>query len=220
MSNINNTMNTEMEENLTFEEQLKEAEIETQVARDQEIKELTLRQFDEDKKFNIREIVTWPNPILKQESKAVTMEEIQTPEFEQLLIDMFATLKAEQGIALAAIQVNVPKRVAVFEFTPGNRMLMINPEIISKSDQLFELQEGCISVPGVFEKNKRPASCVVRYQELLGNTVEKEFTGVFAFAVQHEIDHMNGKVFVDNFSTFKRLRFKNKVKKFLKQYNQ
>ena len=152
---------------------------------------------------------------------------------KKLLKDMEATMHAEDGIGLAAPQIGVSKQLIVMnvpanisvsgelieDLDPGPSLFfLINPEIISKSDDFATCQEGCLSVPKQYADVIRPSSVVVRYLNEDGKSIEREFKNLQSACVQHEIDHLNGKLFVDYLSTLKRdmlIRKANKVAQML-----
>jgi peptide deformylase len=162
----------------------------------------------------LREILTVPHPVLKQASQRVDMVD---DEIRVLLDDMLETMYAAPGIGLAAIQVGVPKRVIVMDLSredePKAPRHFINPEILWRSEELFVYEEGCLSVPEVFDDVERPARVRLRYLDSQGQTVEEEAEGLFAVCIQHEMDHLDGVLFIDHLSRLKRQRAVAKVKK-------
>lgn len=163
----------------------------------------------------IRPIITLPDPRLRLVSEPVTTLDA---ELQQLLDDMLETMYDAPGVGLAAIQVAVAKRIIVADATrgddPKNPMFFINPEIVWASEELSVYQEGCLSVPEYFEDVERPARVRVRYLDRTGETRELEADGLMATVLQHEIDHLEGGLFIDHLSRLKRERV---VKKFQKQ---
>ena len=155
----------------------------------------------------IREIITVPNPLLKTISEPVT---IIDDEILLLIDDMFETMYAAPGIGLAAIQVGVPKRILVIDISRDdearNPLFFINPEIIDPTDTLNSYEEGCLSVPGVWEEIERPNECTVNYLDKNGDEKSIRCQGMLATVIQHEMDHLNGVVFVDHLSKLKRDR--------------
>jgi len=157
------------------------------------------------------QVVVWPDERLAQPSAVV---EDFDDDLKQLVIDMFYTMRYSAGIGLAAPQVGVNKRVIVLMLEQP--VILINPVIITQAgEQVFE--EGCLSVPGYFAKVKRAEQIRIGYQDVNGEPQELSASGFSAVVIQHEIDHINGKVFVDHLSGFKRTRAKLKVKKTLRQ---
>jgi len=165
-----------------------------------------------------REIITLPDKRLRLVSKPV--EKI-TAELRKLTEDMFETMYDAPGIGLAAIQVAVPHRLITMDLSkkdePAKPRVLINPEILWSSDEKASYEEGCLSIPEYYEEVERPASVRFRYMDLDGKTHEEEATGLFATCVQHEIDHLNGKLFIDYLSKLKRDRVTKKFAKAAKQ---
>ena len=152
-------------------------------------------------------IVIAPDPRLK--TKSLPIEPIDDS-IRGLAADMFDTMYHEKGIGLAAVQVGVLKRLLVADVTwrdddgPGKQYALINPEILETSEEPHHYKEGCLSFPDQFADVERPASVRVRYLGLDGKQYEEIFEGLLAICVQHEIDHLNGIVFVDHISPVKR----------------
>jgi peptide deformylase len=158
----------------------------------------------------IRQIVEVPDPRLRQISSPV--EEV-TDEIRELVSDMFETMYAAPGIGLAAIQVGVPKRVLVIDLQePAEEdgepvrdpHVFINPEILEHSDQDVPYTEGCLSVPDQFAEVDRPDRIRARWLDLDGKVREEEIEGLLATCLQHEMDHLNGVLFIDHLSRLKR----------------
>lgn len=169
--------------------------------------------------MSILPLVIAPDPRLKTKSSPI--EKIDD-EIKQLAHDMFETMYYERGIGLAAVQVGVLKRMLVADVEwreeggPGEQHVLINPEIIPHEAPPHVYKEGCLSFPDQFVDVTRPESVRVRYQDLSGAVVEKDFDGLLATCVQHEIDHLNGVVLTDYASPVKRdmiLRKLTKLKK-------
>jgi peptide deformylase len=151
-----------------------------------------------------------PDPVLRQISSPV--EEI-TPELQTLIDDMFETMYAAPGIGLAAIQVGVPKRLLVIdlqepEVEDGEPVrdprVFINPEILEASETTVPYQEGCLSVPDMYAEVMRPDRVRARWQTRDGKAHEEWIDGLLAVCLQHEIDHLNGVLFIDHLSRLKR----------------
>ncbi len=167
----------------------------------------------------IRDILTVPDPRLKQVSKPV--EGGVTDDVRRLMDDMLETMYAAPGIGLAAIQVGVPLRVIVMDLAreeedPQPRFF-VNPEILETIDETLPYEEGCLSVPDVFDEVERPARCRLRYLNYDGETVEEWADGLYAVCIQHEMDHLEGTLFIDYLSRLKRQRAVEKVKKARRQ---
>ena len=166
----------------------------------------------------IREIIILPDKKLRLVSKPV---EKVTTEVRKLADDMFETMYDAPGIGLAAIQVAQPLRLITMDLAKKNEdgettprpRVFINPEILSSSEELSVYEEGCLSIPEYYEEIERPAKVRVRFMDLDGKVHEEDAEGLFATCIQHEIDHLNGVLFVDYLSKLKRDRV---LKKFTK----
>lgn len=157
------------------------------------------------------EILHFPDPRLRTLAQPVqTVDAAIT----QLVEDMFETMYAAPGIGLAATQVNVHKRVLVLDISEekDQPLCFINPELIEKSGE-EEMEEGCLSVPGYYEKVRRAEQIRVRALDRQGEPFELEVDGLLAVCIQHEIDHLDGKLFVDYLSELKRQRIRKKLEK-------
>ena len=166
----------------------------------------------------IRDIIILPDKQLRLVSKKI---EKVTPEIRQLADDMFETMYAAPGIGLAAIQVAQPLRLITMdlamkyeegEVNPQPRVF-INPEIVSSSEETSIYEEGCLSIPEYYEEVERPAKVRVRFSDLQGKVHEEDAEGLFATCIQHEIDHLNGVLFIDYLSKLKRDRVQKKFSK-------
>lgn len=157
-------------------------------------------------------ILRYPDPRLKTVATPVTQFDDQ---LEKLVKNMAETMYHAPGVGLAATQVNVHKRVIVIDVSDDNSQLVafINPEIVSTSAESKPYEEGCLSVPGVYEKVERPATVRVKAQNLKGDWFEIECSDLLAVCIQHEMDHLNGKVFVEYLSQLKQTRIKGKMRK-------
>jgi len=164
--------------------------------------------------MSLREILVVPDPILKQVSKPV---ETVDDDLRALMDDMLETMYAAPGIGLAAIQVGVPKRVIVMDLAregePPAPRYFINPEILWASEETLPYEEGCLSVPEIFDEVERPSNVKLRYLDYNGKTVEEDAEGLFAVCIQHEMDHLEGVLFIDYLSRLKREQAVKKVKK-------
>jgi peptide deformylase len=162
----------------------------------------------------IRRILTVPDPVLKQRSQPV---EAVDDGVRALMDDMLETMYAAPGIGLAAIQIGVPKRVIVMDLAregeePQPRYF-VNPEIVEANDELLPYEEGCLSVPDIYDEVERPSRVRIRYLNYRGEPVEEVAEGLYAVCIQHELDHLNGVLFIDHLSRLKRQRAIQKVKK-------
>jgi peptide deformylase len=165
------------------------------------------------------EILKYPNPNLKKKSQPVGKIDQR---LRQLVRDMAETMYSAPGVGLAAPQVGFPLRLVLIDVTPANQpknlMVLINPEIVaSEGECLWE--EGCLSVPDFAEEVKRKKKVVVRCQNLEGETVEIEGEDLLAVALQHEIDHLDGILFIDHLSPLKRDLYKRRLQKEKKEGN-
>ena len=161
-----------------------------------------------------RPILKIPDPLLKTVSTPV---ETVDDGVRALLDDMLETMYAAPGIGLAAIQIGERKRLVTIDLArddaPKDPHFFVNPEIVWQSEDLSEYEEGCLSIPEVFEPVTRPAECKVRYLDRDGAEQEIHCDGLLATCIQHEIDHLNGVLFIDHISRLKRERV---IKKFTK----
>lgn len=159
----------------------------------------------------ILDILHFPDERLRQVCSPV---EVFDDRLQILIDDMFETMYAAPGIGLAAIQVNVHKRVLVADVSEdrSGAICLINPEIL-RSEGQEEMDEGCLSVPGFYETVRRAERIRVKALDRKGEPVELETDGLLAVCIQHEIDHLNGKLFVDYISPLKRGRIRKKLEK-------
>ena len=157
------------------------------------------------------EILEFPDPRLR--TRAQPVEQFDAA-LGQLIDDMFATMYAAPGIGLAATQVNVHRRLIVIDTseTHDQPLVFINPEILSR-DGVEVTEEGCLSVPQIFEEVQRAAKVRVRAQDRHGKHFERDLDGLLAVCLQHEMDHLEGKLFVDYLSDLKRERIRKKLDK-------
>ena len=162
----------------------------------------------------LREILIVPDPRLKQVSAPV---ERVDDELRALMDDMLETMYAAPGIGLAAIQVGVPQRVIVMDLAkqdePKAPRYFVNPEILWASEETAPYEEGCLSVPEIYDEVERPAQVKIRYLNYQGEAVEEDAEGLFAVCIQHEMDHLDGVLFIDHLSRLKREQAVKKVKK-------
>lgn len=162
----------------------------------------------------IRQILTAPDPRLREVSKPVSQVD---DDLRELMDDMLETMYDAPGIGLAAIQVGVPVRVIVMDLAgegeePAPRYF-VNPEILDPSDDLAVYEEGCLSVPEFFDEVERPAQCRVKYLDYDGKEQTLDTDGLLATCIQHEMDHLEGVLFIDHLSRLKRERVLKKLKK-------
>jgi peptide deformylase len=161
----------------------------------------------------VLEILKYPHPTLKKRSKEVDRID---EGIKRLIRDMAETMYGANGIGLAACQIGVPQRVIVLDVSPidpqKSFFAMINPEIISQEGEI-DHEEGCLSVPDCFDKVKRKEKICVRGISPEGKEIEVAGEGILAFAVQHEIDHLNGILILDRLSQLKRDIYRNKLRK-------
>ena len=177
----------------------------------------------------LRQIITEPDKILREKSLKVNQVD---EDLQKLMDDMLETMYAAPGIGLAAIQVGVPKRIIVLDIgwrdklestndekqvTRKNPMCFVNPEIIIKSTNNSTYEEGCLSVPGQFAEITRPDKCHIKYLDYYGQSKELVAEGMLATCIQHEIDHLEGILFIDYLSKLKKSMI---VKKLTKQKDQ
>ncbi len=163
--------------------------------------------------MSIMKILTFPDPRLRTVADPV---EKFDKSLKKLTDDMLETMYSENGIGLAATQVNVHKRVIVMDISEERNepRVFINPEVEIKSNKsLFTFSEGCLSVPGFNEEITRPDQIILKWQNLDGDRLEDEPEGLLTVCIQHEIDHLEGKLMVDYLSTLKRDRIRNKLNK-------
>ena len=154
--------------------------------------------------MTIRKILTEPDPFLRQKSSEV---EQVTDETRKLMDDMLETMYDAPGIGLAAIQIGVPKRVIVIDLSRDekkNPLYFVNPKIIKKSDTDSTYEEGCLSVPGQFAEVDRPDKCHISFLDYNGKKQELKAEGLLATCIQHEMDHLEGILFIDYLSKLKK----------------
>ena len=162
----------------------------------------------------LRDIIILPDKRLRLVSKPVGQIDA---DIRSLVADMFETMYEAPGIGLAAIQVGVPSRVVVMDLSKreseAQPKVFINPEITWSSEEKSPYEEGCLSIPDIHEDVERPARVRVRYRDIDGNPHDEDAEGLFATCIQHEVDHLNGVLFIDHISKLKRDRI---IKKFVK----
>ena len=164
----------------------------------------------------IHEVVKWPDPVLQKPGEKVTVFDAK---LKKLVEEMFDSMYAAQGIGLAAPQIAISKRITVidvsFKKNPEERIALINPEIIEREGKQVE-EEGCLSLPEIREKVTRAAKVKVKAQDVSGEWFEVEGDELLGRALQHEIDHLDGVLFIDRLSRLKRDLVIRKIKKLIK----
>jgi peptide deformylase len=162
----------------------------------------------------LRQILTEPNEILRSKSLPVALVD---KDLQELMDDMLETMYAAPGIGLAAIQVGIPKRVIVMDIFQKDGikkpMYFVNPEIVKKSDTRSTYEEGCLSVPGQFAEIDRSDKCHIKYLDYFGEAKEIKAEGMLATCIQHEIDHLEGILFIDYLSKLKKSMIVKKLSK-------
>ncbi len=158
------------------------------------------------------QILEFPDPLLRKVAVPVTTFD---QELNNLVDDLLETMYEAEGIGLAATQVNVHKRLLVLDISENkdSPQVFINPSFDILDHELAEYDEGCLSVPGFYETVGRPKSVKISADDREGNPFELEAQGLLATCIQHEVDHLNGKLFVDYISTLKRNRIRDKLEK-------
>ncbi len=157
------------------------------------------------------DILTFPDPRLRTRAAPVARVDA---EVKRIVSDMLETMYAAPGIGLAAVQVNIPRRIVVIDVSDDKDapLCLINPEILALSGE-EQMGEGCLSVPGFTETVTRAERVQVRALDLQGEPFELDADGLLAVCIQHELDHLEGKLFVDHISALKRLRIRHKLEK-------
>jgi len=164
--------------------------------------------------MTIKTILTEPNTLLRQVSQPV--EQVGEPE-KELMNDMLETMYAANGIGLAAIQIGVPKRIIVMDLSKEENkklpMYFVNPVITKKNNEKITYEEGCLSVPNQFAEIDRPSKCEVEYLDYNGHKQNLQAEGLLATCIQHEIDHLEGILFIDYLSKLKKAIIVKKLSK-------
>lgn len=176
-------------------------------------------------------ILIYPDKRLRQQAQTITTFD---DHLQDMIAKMFRTMYQAKGIGLAATQVNIHQRLTVMDVPqtrpegetelhneeqtppPSDKLVLINPEIIESSEELAEYDEGCLSLPGQYASVWRPAHIRLRYQDEHGEHHERDASGLLAVCIQHEIDHLHGRLFIDHLSRMKRERLEKKLAKSLK----
>ena len=167
-----------------------------------------------------RKIITEPDIILRK--KSVNLEKVDD-DLRELMDDMLETMYAAPGIGLAGVQIGILKRLIVIDVSKDEEkkspLFLINPEIITKSSNTSVYEEGCLSLPGYFAEIERPAECHIEYVDYHGKKKEMKASGLLATCIQHEVDHLNGILFIDYLSKLKRDMIIKKLEKNKKELN-
>tara|TARA_Y100000741_G_C17994454_1_gene453429 strand:+ start:22 stop:546 length:525 start_codon:yes stop_codon:yes gene_type:complete len=162
-----------------------------------------------------RKILIEPDPILRKKCSPLEKVDDQT---RKLMKDMLETMYKAPGIGLAAIQIGILKRIVVIDISKDEEkkspLFLVNPEIIFRSKNTSVYEEGCLSLPGQFAEIERPAECHLKYLDFDGKTKELKADGLLSTCIQHEVDHLNGILFIDYLSKLKKNMI---IKKLLKQ---
>jgi peptide deformylase len=167
----------------------------------------------------VKEVIRMGHPTLREVAQKVSLEEINTPEFKSLIQDMFETMDEQDGIGIAAPQINVKKQVAIVgiinEGDEIDAMVVINPVITPLTEDLSGNWEGCLSVPGLRGYVERPDHIKVQFLDLEGVEHNMEFTGFPAIVFQHECDHLEGKLYVDRIKDPTKLSYLEEYSEFI-----
>ncbi len=167
-----------------------------------------------------RKIIIEPDPLLRK--KSTPLEQVDN-NLRKLMDDMLETMYAAPGIGLAAVQIGILKRLIVIDVSKNeekkNPLFLVNPEITYKSKHTSKHEEGCLSLPGYFAEVERPAVCHLNFIDYNGKKKSLQTEGLLATCVQHEIDHLNGVLFIDYLSKLKRDMIIKKLKKNKKEFN-
>lgn len=167
-------------------------------------------------------LVKWPNNALARNADIVPENEFNTTTLKNFVIDLNVTMRKYNGIGIAAPQVNVSKRIIIVTGPENRAFEMINPVLVVTSEERFNLEEGCLSLPTYFQRRSRPMAVQIAYRLWGGSHQQITATNMFAAIIQHEIDHLNGIMFVDDYigdSKLKANRIKNKMAKGMKEQN-
>lgn len=171
--------------------------------------------------MTVRPVITYPDPRLKEVSRPVPAVDDAV---RALMDDMLESMYAAEGIGLAAIQIGEPVRVIVMDLAQKNGerspQFFANPEIVSVSEELAPYEEGCLSVPEYYDEVQRPARVRIRYLNRDNELIEEDAEGLYAVCIQHEMDHLNGVLFIDHLSRLRRERAAAKVRKVKRERDQ
>ena len=168
--------------------------------------------------MTVKKILMYPDPRLLKQS--VKIKKIDT-EVKTIAEDLVDTMYSAEGVGLAAPQIGINKRIFVMDCSDGQEkreyVIVINPEVISSSEELKTYKEGCLSIPEITEEVVRPEKINVSYEDLSGKLKTEKLEGLWATCFQHELDHLNGKLFIDYLKPIKKALIKNKIKKLNKK---
>tara|TARA_A100000164_G_C21840071_1_gene739652 strand:- start:269 stop:793 length:525 start_codon:yes stop_codon:yes gene_type:complete len=155
--------------------------------------------------MSFKKILIEPDPILRK--KSIPLEQVDDS-VKKLMDDMLATMYQAPGIGLAAIQVGILKRIVVIDISKEKEkkdpLFLVNPQIINRSKETSIYEEGCLSLPGQFAEIERPSDCLIKYVDYNGKEKELQASGLLATCIQHEVDHLNGILFIDYLSKLKK----------------
>ncbi len=155
--------------------------------------------------MSFKKILIEPDPILRK--KSIPLEQVDDS-VKKLMDDMLATMYQAPGIGLAAIQVGILKRIVVIDISKekekNDPLFLVNPQIINRSKETSIYEEGCLSLPGQFAEIERPSDCLIKYVDYNGKEKELQASGLLATCIQHEVDHLNGILFIDYLSKLKK----------------
>lgn len=158
-------------------------------------------------------VVIWPDKRLSMKCEDVTPEEFNQPDIDIFISSMVLTMQAYDGIGLAAPQVGILKNIITIQLPDENPQVFVNPKITNWDIHIgFTWEEGCLSVPGYFEKRSRSSFIELEWLDHRGAVQERQFDELAAFAIQHEMDHLHGYMFIDGLSRFKKDRIKKKIR--------
>ncbi len=161
----------------------------------------------------MKKICIYGNPVLRKKGESISLDEISS--YRSLVEDMFEIMYETNGIGLAAHQIGEAKLLAVIDTTAsdecGEKLVLFNPEIVSRSDEQVVMEEGCLSFPDILADVSRNKEVMVCFNDQNGKKHEQLFTGLLAVVAQHEIDHLNGVLFVDRISPVKKILLKKKL---------